>query len=204
MAAPRDIVDALECVLSVYFSGVRHNLRAAFILCDGLVELTCKVKAEAGGWRPFQINFVPLLKLGPVSLDPASSGLGRKCEDTHKVRNKMHHVNAVATVDAQYCADSILDAVDCIEHCFPGAKAAFEDKIKVALRVVRVYSVQGSGAQRTAFQDSMSRYKWRARKNPPRVNEIVVSPGLRPHWGMVIMDTVADIETILNRIGAPQ
>src|ERR1700682_2451126 len=99
MAAPRDIVDALECVLSVYFSGVRHNLRAAFILCDGLVELTCKAKAEAGGWTVTQTNFAPLLKLPQVSLDPGSVALGKKCDDSHRVRNKMHHVNAAATVD---------------------------------------------------------------------------------------------------------
>lgn len=203
MAAPRDIVDSLECVLSVYFSGVRHNLRAAFILCDGLVELTCKAKAEAGGWTPVQINFTPLLRLTPVSLDPASGGLGKKCEDSHKVRNKMHHANAAATVDSQRCADAILDAVECIEHCFPGAKIAFEDKIKVGLRVVRIYSAQGSGAHRTAFQDGMTRHTWRTRTNGPRVNETVISPGQRTYWSLVIMDSVADIETILNRIGVP-
>jgi hypothetical protein len=32
MPAPRDIIDSLECVISVYFSDVRHKHRAAFIL----------------------------------------------------------------------------------------------------------------------------------------------------------------------------
>jgi hypothetical protein len=42
MAAPRDITDALEGVVSIYFSDVRHKLRAAFILRDELVEMSCK------------------------------------------------------------------------------------------------------------------------------------------------------------------
>lgn len=42
MTAPRDIVDSLECVLSIYFSGVRHNLRSAFILCDETVEVALR------------------------------------------------------------------------------------------------------------------------------------------------------------------
>jgi hypothetical protein len=42
MAAPRDITDALEGVVSIYFSDVRHKLRAAFILQDELVEMSCK------------------------------------------------------------------------------------------------------------------------------------------------------------------
>jgi hypothetical protein len=37
MSAPRHIVDALESVLSIYFSNCRHKERAAFILCDELV-----------------------------------------------------------------------------------------------------------------------------------------------------------------------
>jgi hypothetical protein len=45
MAAPRDIVDALERVLSVYFAGVRRNLRAALIPCDATVEAATRTKA---------------------------------------------------------------------------------------------------------------------------------------------------------------
>lgn len=203
MAAPRDIADSLECVLSVYFSGVRHNLRAAFILCDGLVELTCKAKVETHGVQLNRINFPSLLKHQHVGLDPTSGGVGKKCHDSHLVRNKMHHVNAAATVDTRRCADAILDAVDCIEHCFPGAGAALDDRVLVALRVVKIYSSQGDGTIRGNFEDQMSRYGWRPRPNAPRVNEIVVSPGRRSNWGLVMLDAYADIETILNRIGAP-
>lgn len=203
MSAPRDIVDSLESVLSIYFSGVRHNLRSAFILCDGLVELTCKGRAESAGWAPQHINFTPLLKLGQVRLDPANGGIGKKCEDSHKVRNKMHHVNAAATVDSQRCADAILDAVDCIEHCFPGSVAAFDDRLKVAIRVVRLYSAAGNGRHRSEFETAMNGHAWRTRDNPPKKSEVVVSPGIRRNWGLVIFDSTADIEAILNRVGVP-
>ncbi len=47
MTAPRDIVDALECVASIYFSDVRQKTRAAFILADEMVEVCCKALAIA-------------------------------------------------------------------------------------------------------------------------------------------------------------
>lgn len=205
MAAPRDIVDALESVISIYFSGCRHNLRAAFILCDGVVELTCKSKAESGGWQPSQINFTPLLKLTQVALDPASVPLGKRCEDSHKVRNKMHHVNAAATVDARRCADAIVDAVACIDHCFSSASADFSDPLKIAMRVVRLLSSSGNGQHQTDFANKMNDYRWRTQSSDrkPRIDEHIIKPGLRKHWSLVIFDSPADIEAILNEIGAP-
>jgi hypothetical protein len=203
MSAPRDIVDALECVLSVYFSGVRHNLRAAFILCDEAVEVTMRARIKAAVPTLGKMSFPQLCDHAESGLAYRTHALGKKLYATHTTRNNMQHSNAAATVDAQHCADAILDAVECIEHCFPGAKAAFEDKIKVALRVVRVYSAQGTGTHRTQFQDGMSRHPWRTQQRQPRVHETIVQPGLRSHWGLVIMAEVAEIETILNRIGAP-
>jgi hypothetical protein len=203
VVAPRDIVDALECVVSVYFSGVRHNLRAGFILCDGLVELTCKAKAESAGWQPAHINFAPLLKLAQVGLDPANVALGKKCEDSHKVRNKMHHVNAAATVDARRCADAILDAVDCINHCFPNASSDFNDALNIALRLVRLFSSLGDGRHQSDFMSRMSDYRWRTLNRNPRTDETIIKPGLRKHWSLVVFDSASDIETILNEIGAP-
>lgn len=57
MTAPRDIVDSIECVLSVYFSGVRHNLRAAFILRDETVEVTLRAKIKQRVHNLGQMNF---------------------------------------------------------------------------------------------------------------------------------------------------
>jgi hypothetical protein len=102
-----------------------------------------------------------------------------------------------------HCADAIIDGVACIEHCFPGASAAFPDRLRVALRVIRIYSTAGNAAHRPAFQDGMLRYRWRTQQRQPRVDETIVQPGMRNYWGLVIMDSIPDIEAILNRIGAP-
>lgn len=51
MSTPPEIIDALESILEIYFSGVRHRERAAFILCDNLVEMTCKTKAKQHNHR---------------------------------------------------------------------------------------------------------------------------------------------------------
>jgi hypothetical protein len=40
-----------------------------------------------------------------------------------------------------------VDAVEVIEHCFPGAKAALPDKLKVTIRVVRLFSQNGDARQ---------------------------------------------------------
>ncbi len=204
MAAPRDIVDALECVLSVYFSGVRHNLRAAFILCDGLIELTCFAKHDPRNTITKPIGFDDHLRKPAIALDPATHALGGRIQGNHYLRNKMHHVNAAATVDSQRCADAILDAVACIEHCFPGATATFDDRLKVALRVVQLYSASGNGRHRSDFERAMNSHRWRIRDSSPKITEIVVAPGIRRNWGLIIFDSTPDIEVILNRIGAPQ
>lgn len=201
--APRDIIDALECVLGVYFSSVRHNLRAAFILCDGLIELICFAKHDPTNLVTTPIGFDVHLKKPLVSLDPTTNALGGRMQKNHYLRNKMHHVNAAATVDTQRCADAILDAVECIEHCFPGSKAALDDRIKVALRVVRLYSASGNGRHRSDFETEMNRHTWRTRDSKPTKSEVVVSPGIRRNWGLVIFDSTADIETLLNRVGVP-
>ena len=46
MEIPQAIADSLESVVEIYFSGVRHRERAAFILCDNLVEMACKSRAK--------------------------------------------------------------------------------------------------------------------------------------------------------------
>ncbi len=107
------------------------------------------------------------------------------------------------TVDGQHCADAIIDAVEVIEHCFPGAKAALPDKLKVTLRVVRLFSQHGDGNHQREFGDAMQRYQWRGTRERARQDEIMVAPGLRANWGLVIPSEYARVETVLNRVGVP-
>lgn len=203
MAAPRHIVDALESVLSIYFSNCRHKERAAFILCDELVEVTCRERIKQTipnlGWMQFH----GLLTHAQVGFNVTAAGLGKSVYDCHKTRNDMQHNNPAATVDSQHCADAIMDAVDVIEHCFPGAKADLPDKIKVTLRVVRLHSQHGDPAQQAAFAGAMLTYTWRGDRERARRDETIVAPGYRTHWGLVIPSEYARIETILNRVNAP-
>lgn len=204
MSAPRDIVDALESLVSIYFSDVRHKHRAAFILTDELAEMTCKAKARALHPTLGRITVVPLLKLTVVGLDPAYGGLGAILDSKHNTRNQLQHVNAALSVDDQHCADAILDIVQTIDHCFPGSSAAFPDALRVELRVVRLHSTNGNPALRGKFEDSMRAFRWNSATKPHQLrrSEIAVMVGNRRYWGMVMSEYV-HVESILNSLGIP-
>lgn len=203
MAAPRDIIDALECVISLYFSDVRHRARAAFILADELVEMCCKALATAANPGLGNIKFYQLLAHPAVRLDATVSVLGVTLLRNHDTRNKMQHVNAAFTVDDQHCADAICDAVNAIEHCFPGSSIAFPDSLKVALRVVRLHSSQGDLRLRARFEDEMRTHRWNGEERRSRISEPPIPVGSRRYWGLVLVPEYAQVEGILNRISAP-
>jgi hypothetical protein len=50
MPAPNEVLDLLESILGIFFYDIRYKERAVYILCDNLVELSCKTKIK-------QINF---------------------------------------------------------------------------------------------------------------------------------------------------
>jgi hypothetical protein len=108
MSAPRHIVDSLESVLSIYFSNCRLKERAAFILCDELVEVTCRdrVKQTVPRATVEQLNFPDLLAHPTAGLNVATPGLERSALEYHRARNDIQHNNPAATVDGQYCADA--------------------------------------------------------------------------------------------------
>jgi hypothetical protein len=115
----------------------------------------------------------------------------------------MQHVNAAFTVDEQHCADAILDAVDAIEHCFPGTTAAYSDALKVSLRVIRLHSSKGDVRLRGAFEDAMRSHRWNGNDRKARVSEPPYPVGSRRYWGLVLFPEFVQVESILNRIGAP-
>lgn len=199
----RDIVDSFECVLSIYFSGVRHNLRAAFILCDELLEVTLLAKIRETVCSSERLNFHKLLTHSETSLDPKSQPLGKRLQASHNTPNNMHHNNAAAAVDVQHCADAICDAVECIEHCFPGSKNNLPDGLQTALRVVQIYSTNGDPTLRDEFEGAMLKHPWRGPSERADSSQLIVAPGRRRHWGLVIMSNVVAIDTILMRINAP-
>ncbi|HVT58931.1 MAG TPA: hypothetical protein VHR45_11065 [Thermoanaerobaculia bacterium] len=203
MAAPRHIVDALESVLSIYFSNCRHKERVAFILCDELVEVTCRDKIKQTVTNLGKVSFHDLLAHTSIGFNVTVGGLGKSIYDCHKTRNDMQHNNPAATVDSQYCADAIIDAVQVIEHCFPGATPALPEKLKVTLRVTRLSSRHGDPAQQAAFANAMQGFPWRGFRDRARQEETIVAPGRRANWGLVIPSEYGRIEEILNSVGVP-
>jgi hypothetical protein len=202
MSAGRDIIDALECVLSIYFSNVRHHIRAAFLLCDEMVEVACKAKLKRAHPNMGRIGFFGLLQHQVVGLDPTVPGLGESLMRNHDTRNHMQHAVAAATVDDQHCADAILDAVAAIEHCFPGTTAGFTDSIRVAIRIIRVHSSEGSQKLRADFDEEMRRFRW---NHPPRrstTTTVPIAVGTRQQWGQVVMSNNVIIDGMLDSIGA--
>jgi hypothetical protein len=77
MSAPRHIVDSLESVLSVYFSNCRHKERAAFILCDELVEVVCRERVKQTVRNLGRMNFHGLMTHATVGFDIRTPGLGK-------------------------------------------------------------------------------------------------------------------------------
>jgi hypothetical protein len=203
MSAPHHIVDALESVLSLYFSNCRHKERAAFILCDELVEVTCREKVKQTVRNLGIIDFYNLMTHPQIGFDVTNPGLGKSVFDCHRARNDMQHNNPAATVDSQSCADAIVDAIEIIEHCFPGAKAALQERHKVTLRVVRLLSRHGDPRKQTDFSNAMRQHEWRGDTVRARQHETIVSPGQRENWGLVIPSEYARVESLLDRVGVP-
>lgn len=207
MPAPRPIFDALDCVMALFLSNTRHNLRAAFIMCDELVEITCRERIKVAIPTLGRMAFDQLLRHSEVGLPRTTHSIGMAVWTSHKTRNDMHHANAAATVDHQYCADAILDAVKAIEHCFPGSVAEFPDIIAVSLRIARLFATGADPVRRAAFVQAMQRHKWQAvpadkKPKAPKLNEVVVAPGDQTNWGLALSLDIVVVDALLDQVGA--
>jgi hypothetical protein len=137
MPAPVAITDSLESVLEIFLSGVRHRERAAFILCDNLVEMSCKTKAKQHNHRfDMTCSFYDAWNALGVTLD--ANGIGRRVHDHRETRNNMQHASAAATVDSGYCATAIMDTAEVIQTLWPDV--VLHPRVLCALRIVRLYS----------------------------------------------------------------
>lgn len=202
MPAPPEISDALESMLGIYFSGIRHRERAAFILTDELVEMACKLRAREHTHNfNMSSNFYQSWNAPGVQI-PAVN-LGNSIQHSRDIRNNMQHANAAATVDDEHCADAILDAVAVLDHCWPGTSTNIRPWMICALRIVRLFSSQGNQGLKAQFEDGMRSGAWRAVTRPPRVSELLIEPGRRQHWTLVMIQSQVQVETILNNLGIP-
>jgi hypothetical protein len=76
-------------------------------------------------------------------------------------------------------------------------------KLKVTLRVVRLFSQHGNPRQQSEFGDAMQTHQWRGTRERARQEEVIVAPGSRANWGLVVPSEYARIEALLNRVGVP-
>ena len=202
MSTPPEIVDALESILEIYFSGVRHRERAAFILCDNLVEMTCKTKAKQYAHTfNMRCNFHDASTAPGVVLPPDLKVRVGGYRDT---RNNMQHASAAATVDLYHCATSILDVVRVIDHCWLDTSTTlFPGRIKCALRIVWLYSSEGDVSLRESFETKMQKKTWRTQKESVNVTGRQIQPGHRDYWYVVIRMQTPYVEECLNDVGIP-
>lgn len=203
MPCPGHIIDSLECVLTVFFSNARHNLRAAYILCDSLVETSCREKIKVTAPNPGRQSYHWHLAHATVGLDPTHSPLGGRLTACHTIRNDLQHNTPSLMPDNEHCADAIKNLVECIEHCFPGSIAAFPDKIRVLLRILGLYGQHGDPVKKGQFFGRLTTYNWRGDQERARITEMIVQPGQRANWSLVIPSEYARLELILNEVGAP-
>jgi len=201
MPAPVAITDALESVLDIYFSGVRHRERAAFILCDNLVEMACKTKAQQHDHTfEMRCGFHAAWNAAGVRLDPLS--LGQRVQDSHEARNNLQHGNAAATVDVAFCATAIMDSFEVIKTLWPDVN--LHPRVVCALRIVRLYAASTDPVMCEAFEDAMRDFGWRTQNNENvRSNAVQVEPGRRDFWLWPLRQRLPNVEAILNEIGAP-
>ena len=202
MAAPGEIVAALESILGIFMSDIRHRERAVFILCDNLVEMACKSKAKQRNYKfDTSCGFHDACDALGVALAP--TGLGRRVRDRRNTRNNMQHADAAVTVETQHCCDAILDAVRVINTCWPQtSKRHFHLWVKCALRIVNLYSSSGDSLKRQFFEDAMRDVNWRGewRQNVKRT-ERQIEPGCRAFWRLAIIEHTPLVEGCLNEVG---
>jgi len=117
----------------------------------------------------------------------------------------MQHGDAAVTVEAQHCADAILDAVRVIDKCWVRtSRRHFDVWIKCALRIVRLYSNWGDRLKRQPFEDAMLKTNWRGgSRTSVHVNESIIESGRRIFWWLTLTRHTNLVERCLDKLEIP-
>ena len=202
MPAPREIFDGFESILDVFASNIRNRERVAYILCDNLIELTCKTKAhQHDNQFDRRCGFHRAWNAPGVNLAPG--GLGGRVQNRRDTRNTMQHGNAAVTVTTENCADAILDVKRTINQIWRDTTSRnLSPPYIVLLRIVELYSSNGNAMKRQQFEDQMRKAQWRGMTDNRRakINEVIVEPGLRLHWSLSINQSYELVEQILDSL----
>jgi hypothetical protein len=149
MPAPAQIINSLESILGILFSNIHYKERAAYILCDNLVELCCRIKIKEK--NPKDNVYRKFYQSLNDSNVPKS--LSRMFQDRHNTRNDMQHDDLRTTVDIKENADFVLDIISLIRKFW--GKYAFQnvdDWLECSFRVTRLYSSTGKMSVKKRFE----------------------------------------------------
>lgn len=157
MHAPNEVLDLLESILGIFFYDIRYKERSVYILCDNLVELSCKTKIK-------QINYKEDVKKMSFYSALKEVQIGEKLRDRllirREIRSDMQHQLAGITIDKQQYADAIMDLVALLNHRNLWGKYAFDPApvwVFCGLRIVKLYSRFGQTRKRKMLEGTLQR-----------------------------------------------
>ena len=194
--------------MDIFLSDIRHRERSAFVLCDNLVEMACKRKnqqhcRQTSQQPPLRCDFHDALRLPGFRL---SNAFRDSLQQRREIRNLMQHQSSTVAVDLHTCADAIKDLPTLFRKLWGrNSLDNLRDWHRVALRIVNLYSSNGNPAQRQLFEDSMRDGNWRTdlEVRKPRMNENIIQPGRRGHWGLLTKNAPVLVEQVLNSCDIP-
>lgn len=230
MHAPNEVLDLLESVLGIFFYDIRYKERSVFILCDNLVELSCKTKIK-------QINYKEDVKKMSLYSALREVQIGKKLRDRllirRDIRSDMQHQLAGITIDKQQCADAIIDLVSLINDRKLWGKYAFDpapDWVFCGLRIVKLYSRIGVPRKRKMLEGTLqSEIDWDkgevvderniqsriekssdrdlvnldgspAGERRPDPHEIIIHVGSPEHWSYLIKEYTERVVSCLDEL----
>jgi len=221
MYAPREIIDFFESIVGIYLSDIRHKERSAFILCDNLVELSCKTRIiERNPSDSLNRDF-------PRSINDAKLNQKLKIElsKRHKIRNEMQHAKLGITVDNQDCACAIIGVKKVLEKLW--GKYSLDqipDWLICALRIVELYSNSANFSKVKSFEEKLLKdINWSIEqiisiedsdetnsnriskviiksKRFPNNNEIIIEVGAKNYWALLVREKTELVNQCLDDI----
>ena len=154
MYAPKEITDYLEPIISTYLSDFRHKERSAFILCDNLIELSCKLRIKErnpADNRNRERKFPHAIRDAKLSKKFQGVLLKR-----HGIRNDMQHEKMGIAIDSQDCACDILNVVKVIRKLWGKyALDSASDWVICALRIIELYSNSSNMSKKSQLENKL-------------------------------------------------
>ncbi|MFZ1292002.1 MAG: hypothetical protein WAR79_18035 [Melioribacteraceae bacterium] len=159
MNAPKEIIHAIESILGILFSDVKHKERAIFILCDNAVELCCKTKIREKFPRDNKRkNFYDSLNENNINGE-----LFNEFDKRHNIRDEMQHEKLNITVGFAQCTDFIIDLIKLVKLLWgENSLISLDEWVVGSLKLTYLYSTHGGDKRVKYFENCVfSQLDWR-------------------------------------------